>query len=191
MNSTIASCRWFHWRPKNQKSDPLPCPLWLNHSNIWSMGTDSVIQKFFFFWTDLSPCCCFDSLWSCCFYLEYHHQKEGKKYQHLSISSYLNTHFQHPFYSRTWQSFYLSFPAYDKQRFPAKDMTWSFLGLSGATELGMPKKSKHSLLVVLKALLFVVLKASRKIFEAFYATETWLISSSFFFASKSILDIIS
>ena len=70
-------------------------------------------------------------------------------------------------------------------------MTWSFLGLSGATELGMPKKSKHSLLVVLKALLFVVLKASRKIFEAFYATETWLISSSFFFASKSILDIIS
>ena len=93
MNPTIASCRWFHWRPKNQKSDPLPSPLWLNHSNIWSMGTDSVIQKFFFFWTDLSPCYCFDSLWSCCFYLGYHHQKEGKKYQHLSISSYLNIHF--------------------------------------------------------------------------------------------------
>ena len=70
-------------------------------------------------------------------------------------------------------------------------MTWSFLGLSGVIVLGMPKKSKHSLLVVLKALLYVVLKASRKIFEAFYATETWLISSSFFFASKSILDVIS
>ena len=109
MNPTIASCRWFHWRPKNQKSDPLPSPLWLNHSDICSMGRDSVIQKFFFFWTDLSPCYCFDSLWSCCFYLGYHHQKEGKKYQHLSIS-YLNTHFQHPFYSRTWQLFYV-FPS--------------------------------------------------------------------------------
>ena len=105
---------WFRWRPRNQKSDSLPSPLWLNHTNICSTGRDSVIQKFFFFWTDLPPSNRFDSLWSCRFCLAYHH---WKKYQHLSISSYLNKHFQHPFYLRTWQSFYLSFPAYDMQQY--------------------------------------------------------------------------
>ena len=68
-----------------------------------------------------------------------HYGKEGKKYQHLSISSFSNTHFQHPFYLRTWQLFYLSFLAYDKQQsairrdqyqLPGKDIVWSFLGLS-------------------------------------------------------------
>ena len=71
----------------------------------------------------------------------------------------------------------------------------------GATELGMPEKSKHSLLVYCSSLwcclsssvslLLIVLKASSKIFEAFCATETRLVNSPFFFASESILDVIS
>ena len=40
---------------RSQKSDPLPSSLWLNHTNICSTGRDSVVQKFFFFWTDLPP----------------------------------------------------------------------------------------------------------------------------------------
>ena len=71
----------------------------------------------------------------------------------------------------------------------------------GATDLGMPEKSKHSLLVYCSSLwcclssstslLLVVLKCSCKIFEAFYATETSHFSSSFLFARESILNVIS
>ena len=68
-NSLIWMVRW---RPRNQKSDPLPSCLWLNHTNICSTGRDSVIQKFFFFWTDPPPSNRFDTLWSCRFYLGYH-----------------------------------------------------------------------------------------------------------------------
>ena len=89
----------------------LPSSLWLIRTNICSTGRDSVIQKFF---SDFPPSNRFDFLRSCRFYLAYYHRKEDKKYQHLSISSYFNTLFWHPFYSRTWQLFYLSFPAYDK-----------------------------------------------------------------------------
>ena len=70
-----------------------------------------------------------------------------------------------------------------------------------ATELGMLEKSKHSLLKYCSnlwcflststSLLLVVLKASCKNLEAFCATETWLVNSSFFFTSKPILHVIS
>ena len=166
-------------------------------------------QKFFFFWTDLPPSNCFDFLWSCRFYLAYHHWKEGKKYQHPSISSYLNTHFQHPFYPRTWQSFYV-FPSLWQATIcdlsililiSCKRWSMKFSRSFGATELGMAEKSKHSLLVYCysfrsclsrsTSLLLIVLRASCKIFNAFCATETWLVHSSFFLAGKSILGIIS
>ena len=98
-NLATPSYRWFSWRPRNQKSDPLCLLLFdLNHTNICSMGIDLLIQKFFFFWIDLPPSNRFDFLWlwSCRFYCTaYHHWKEGKKYQHLLISSYMDTHFQH------------------------------------------------------------------------------------------------
>ena len=161
MNPATPSYGWFRWRPRNKKSDPLPSSLWLNHTNICSTGRDSVIQKFFFFWTDLPPSNRFDFLWSCCFCLAYHNRKEGKKYQHLSITCYLNKHFQHPFYSRTWQSLSLSFPAYGKQHLrdlsrlipiSCKRRSMKFSRSFGATELGMPEKSKHSLLVYCSSL---------------------------------------
>ena len=70
-----------------------------------------------------------------------------------------------------------------------------------ATEQGMPEKSKHPLLEYCSylwcclsssmSLLSVVLNASCKTFEVFSATVTWLVNSSFFFTSESILDVIS
>ena len=55
MNLATPSYGWYHWRPRNKKSDPLHSSLWLNHTDICSMDRDSVIQKFFFFWTNLPP----------------------------------------------------------------------------------------------------------------------------------------
>ena len=65
----------------------------------------------------------------------------------------------------------------------------------------MPEKSKHFLLIYCSSLrcclssstslVLAVLKAYCKIFEVFCATETWLVNSLFFFASESILDVIS
>ena len=210
MNPVTPAYGGFRWRPKNQKSDPLPCSLWLNHTNICSTGRDSVIQNFFFFWTDLPPSNRFDFLWSCHFCLAYHHWKEAKKSQHVSISS-LNKHFKSASFLFKNLTIILSvFPSLwqatirDLSRLIpicCKRHSMKFSRSFGATELEMPEKSKHSLLVYSSSLccclwsftssLLVVLKASHKIFEAFFATETWLVNSSFFFASESILYVIS
>ena len=65
----------------------------------------------------------------------------------------------------------------------------------------MLENSKHSLLIYCTSLwcclssstilLLVVLKDSCKVFKTFYATETWLVNSSYFFDSASNLDVIS
>ena len=185
----------------------LPSSLWLIRTNICSTGRDSVIQKFFFFWTDLPPSNRFDFLRSCRFYLAYHRRKEGKKYQHLSISSYLNTLFSASFLFKNLAIVLSVFPSLwqatirDLSRLisiSCRRRSMKFSRSFGATALGMPAKSKHSLLVYCSSLwcylssstslLLVDLKASCKIFEA---TETRLVNSPFFFASESILDVIS
>ena len=130
------------------------CECSLNRTNICSTGRDSVIQKFFFFWTDLPPSNHFDFLWSCHFYLAYHRRKEGKKYQHLSISSYLIEYTFSAYllyYSRTWRLFYV-FPSLwqatirDLSRLipiSCKRRRMKFSRSFGATELSYSENLRH------------------------------------------------
>ena len=167
-----------------------------------------MVILFLFFCADLPLFNRFTRLWSCHFYLG-RHQKEGKKYQHFSVSSYSKTHFQHTFYLRTWRLFSV-FPSLWQTTIlvlsrlvsiSCKRRSTEFSRSFGATKLGIPEKSKHSLfeycfnswrfLLSSTSLLLIVLKASCRTFEEFCAIASWLVSSSFFFTNELILDIIS
>ena len=140
------------------------------------------MQHFFFFWTDLPPCNRFDFLWSCRFYLAYHHRPERRQEISTSFNFFLFEYtFSASFLFKNLTIVLFVFPSLwqatirDLSRLipiSCKRRNMKFSRSFGATDLGMPEKSKHSLLVYCSSLwcclssstslLLVVLKASCK-----------------------------
>ena len=202
MNPVTPSYGWFRWKTGNEKSDPVPSSRWLNHTNICSTGRDSLIIKIFLFLDRPSS---LQSFWlpllmSFLFWMSWERRQE------------ISTSFNFLFFEYTFSASSLFkkltivlsvFPslwqATIRNSSRSTPISWKrrsmkFSRSFDATELGMPEKSKHSLLDYCSnlwcflscstSLLLAAFKASCKMFEAFCATETWLVNSSFFFTSN-------